>query len=126
MHDEGSFQNEPSRRKLPPRKTVTGRIVYNRRLHRFTIRDWARIGEKVPPPENLQEAFRTVGIIYDAWNKIVDYLFGWMPGYRIARLIVDREKEALRAGLWELQRWIPSDSKLNENIDKILGLLDGI
>jgi len=126
MHNEDSFTSPQTYKNAKPHRTVTGRIVYNRRMHRFTMKDWARIGNNVPPPDDLHEAFEAADVIITAWNKLCDFLFGWMPGYRISRFIVNKEKEILRTGLWELQRWIEPDSVLSKNIDKILGLLDGI
>ena len=57
-----------------PLRTYSGRVVYNRKPHRFTLRDAERILAKIEPPETAQ-----VG----TW---VDSMFAFLRSATIAML----------------------------------------
>jgi hypothetical protein len=51
--DYGERKSEPwtYRERVLPLRTYSGRVVYNRKPHRFTMRDAERILAKIEPPE---------------------------------------------------------------------------
>lgn len=108
MIDDFRLDPEKGSTSVRPHYTRTGRVVYNRRMHPFTVRDWARIGRKVPPPRDFDEAIHTVGICFELVQSLANYLFGWMPQYRVGKLIYDSLKDIL---------WQALDKMIDENKD---------
>jgi len=54
--DYGEERSEPwtYRKRAVPLRTYSGRVVYNRKPHNFTMRDAERILAKIEPPETAQ------------------------------------------------------------------------
>lgn len=54
--DYGEKRSEPwtYRKRAMPLRTYSGRVVYNRKPHRFTVRDAERILAKIEPPETAE------------------------------------------------------------------------
>lgn len=121
-----ALQRQKERSSSKPRKTVTGRVIYNRKLHAFTIRDWARIGRKVPPPSTFNEALQTVGIAFGLVRDLATYLFGWMPQYRLSQLIFNEVKPIVEQALITMTSFLPGDDPKVGKIFKLLDLLGAI
>lgn len=121
-----ALQRREKASQAKPRKTITGRVVYNRRLHGFTIKDWARIGRKVPPPTSFDEALTTVSVAFGLVRDLASYLFGWMPQYRISQLVFNEVKPIMEQALGEMQRYLKPEDKRNEVISKLLDLLGAL
>lgn len=54
--DYGENRSEPwtYRKRIVPLRTYSGRVVHDRKPHRFTMRDAERILAKIEPPEAVQ------------------------------------------------------------------------
>ena len=126
MHPEANPPHVASKKAAKPHRTVTGRVVYNRKMHVFSFSDWARIGRKIPPPQTLEDAIKALMLVGDFWRDLTSYLFGWMPGYKISQLVVSTLRDVFRAALEEYRRWLESGSPAEQNVDKILSIIDGI
>ena len=109
-----------------PHWTRTGRVVYNRRMHHFTVRDWARIGRKVPPPSTFIEAATSVGICFELVQSLANYLFGWLPQYRVGKLIFDSLKDILRQALDKMLEENKDDNNYVEAILKVIEALGAL
>lgn len=125
MHDTSAFHENTTTPR--PHRTVTGRVVYNRRTHYFTIADWSRIGRKVPPPKTVAEAINTIENIFTLLQDVTNYVFGWMPQLQASKLIFSFVRPVL---INALEKWVSSlDSdavQLQENIYKVMDLLNGL
>ena len=127
-HDTTFFhENTGKDRSARPHRTVTGRVVYNRRIHYFTIADWSRIGRKVRPPKTVAEAFNTIENIFSLLQDITNYIFGWMPQLQASKMIVSTIKPVLVQALDAWASSIDSSAEqLRENIFKIEDLLNSL
>jgi len=121
---------EPPEKKIPtpgePKRTWRGRVVYERKLHRFTIKDWARIGRQIPPPEDLFEALRLVPVLFNVTSDITRYILGKVLSYRDTLKVYDRVKEIMKDVCYELLRTLPWNDQRMKNVEMLLSILDSI
>lgn len=116
--DYGERKSEPwtYRSRLLPLRTYSGRVVYRRHKHYFTVRDAARIMAKLEPPEgsdgqswtlNIISTLRmatlamlqrilfflppgVIGELYDWGIGILDKLFYQTSGYKDASRTIEK------------------------------------
>lgn len=83
--DYGERRSEPwsLRKRALPIRTYSGRIVYNRKPHIFTLRDAERILQKIQPPEAVEVdtwVSRIFSFLRTATIDMLDKLLPFLDG----------------------------------------------
>lgn len=62
-----------------PITTRRGRVIYDRKPHKFTAADLARIGRKVEPPRTEREAWTILDLLYDIVINTIRGVIFFLP-----------------------------------------------
>lgn len=90
--DAGTIHEKPwsNRTRILPSRTYTGRIVYTRRKHYFTIDDVSRILDKIQPSDSTSDASSWISYVI---QKLQDATIGMLE--RLLPFLDDRSIEYL-------------------------------
>lgn len=100
----------PKEAPVRPRTTVSGRIVYNRRIHYFSAADALRIVRVIPAPDGLTDYLRIVQAIYFLGQRLMEGLATNFIAVHIMWNTYNTVKEVLLNIVYMLQRELSPDS----------------
>lgn len=69
------------RSRLVPLRTYSGKVVYRRKTHYFTVEDATRILQKVSPPDNADDIWfeRVIRLLREATISMLEKLLPFLP-----------------------------------------------
>ena len=108
-----------------PRTTVSGRIVYNRKIHFFTVRDVARIAGKIPDPDTIKDTLRLGWIIVQLVQSLVRGVWANLYGMNF-HTIFPIAREIILALIEAMLEVLDSTDLRRENLHKVRALLSAL